>query len=206
MAAHIATATTPHPTLDHVAGDVVVDDVVDGLIESVQLLERRQGERRAGPVDAKKIAVERLETAPSRFPGSPDVGADVQGPPSASEGTPDHPAALRGNRAARGERASMHKLRVDRPTRLVHHVAPVEELEQPQSDVDRVPGAAAPAHDAVSIGRRGHAVGKHPGFEQLLAQAVDQIVDEREAVVGEGALLDDVEPHRLNYPAQLVAR
>src|SRR5215218_10828436 len=78
------------------------------------------------------------------------------------------------------------------PRRLVHPVLPVDPAQQLQAQGDGVERAAAVAVEAAAVRRVGEAAAEEPGFEERLAQAVEQVVDKREGVVGLRALLLDL--------------
>src|SRR6185312_14028028 len=63
---------------------------------------------------------------------------------------------------------------------------------------------AAVAVEAAAVGHVGETATEEPGFEERLAQAVEEVVDEREAVMSKGALLLDLEPGRQRRVAQLL--
>src|SRR3954452_3030903 len=92
------------------------------------------------------------------------------------------------------------------PRRLVHPVLVVDAVQEPEPEVDGVERAAAGLIETAAVGHVGEAAAEDARFEERLAQPVEQVVDEREGVVGERALLLDLEARRERRLPQLLGR
>src|SRR5690606_5806914 len=98
--------------------------------------------------------------------------------------------------------------KVDRAAtgRLVQLVRAVEEVEDSDAQIDRVEQAPVVAVEGGPVCRVGQLARHQARFEQRLAQPVDQIVNEREAVVCERALDLNLKARLLDRRAKLLAR
>src|SRR5690606_8745392 len=90
--------------------------------------------------------------------------------------------------------------------RLVHRVAAVKPLEHPQPDVHRVERAASVPGYVMAVGGLSNTARQHTRFERRLAEAVHNIMNEREAVVRERAHFNQLQPGTPHRPDQLVVR
>ena len=91
------------------------------------------------------------------------------------------------------------------PDWFIDRVVAVEEIQHLDTEIYRIQQTAVVFVESRAVGGIRHLLRQRARFEQRLAEAIDQIMNEREAVVRKGALFFEDEARPQHRVAQLIA-